>query len=504
MFSWGDNQSGELGLGDSGLGTGRNIPTRVGTASNWAVVSSGAMKSFAINTSGELFAWGNNVGGRLGLGHSASATVPLRLGTASNWVAVSAGSSNVFAINSLGHLYSWGITNLGFAGSRTVPTRVGTQSNWASVSNGVQNGFAINTLGHLYAWGVNNLGQLGIGSTAGAQTPTRVGTASNWVTVSAFTGSGAVAINALGQMYSWGRNIHGELGHGDMEYQNIPTRVGDRSNWSSVSATQTRAIATSDTGQIYVWGRNNQNLLGINTTQADILVPTPITMGEMLPTPPTNFTALEALVYNHAQIDSSDYYQNTAWDHFVTTLADAQYILDNRYGITQGEVNQMIIDLTTARNALVPLTPSPNPPSYINRPEGSNYIYFDDSVGDEFRVYVNGNYKITITSSPLYLGDLEDYLIDGDNEITIVVVENGRHSAPSAPINIYREEEGGNGGSNNGGQGGDPNQEPNEPGFFEENWPWFLAGVGGLGLVALLALSLLLLRRRETVVVVQN
>ena len=201
-----------------------------------------------------------------------------------------------------------------------------------------------------------------------------------------------------------------------------------------------------------------------------------------------NFTTLETLVYNHAQINPADYYQNAEWTTFQTTLTDAQYILQNRDGITQDQVNQMITDLTTARNALTPFIAPPPPPSYINRPYGSDYIYFDDTNGDNFRVYVNGNHQRTITSSPLYTGDLT--LVDGNNSITIVVVVDGRASAPSAPINIYRE--------------ADPNQEPNEPGFFSENWPWFLAGVGGLGLLALLALSLLLLRRRETVVVVQN
>ena len=45
--------------------------------------------------------------------------------------------------------------------------------------------------------------------------------------------------------------------------------------------------------------------------------------------------------------------------------------------------------------------------------------------------------------------------------------------------------------------GGSPTGEPPQPSFLDQNWPWLLAAVGGIGLLSLLMSSILLLRRRS-------
>ena len=222
LFAWGSNDRGQLGLGDS---IDRSVPTRVGTESNWIAISVGGSSSFAINSNGELFAWGFGMGGRLGLGDNSDRNIPTRVGTASNWVDVAGGANHSIAINSDGELFSWGS-----GVHASVPTRVGTASNWIYIDNSTHISFAINSDGELFGWGQNRNGQLGLGDNIDRSVPTRVGTESNWIAISAWAHS-SFAINSNGELFGWG-----QTGLGDNIDRNVPTRVGTSSDWVSVSA----------------------------------------------------------------------------------------------------------------------------------------------------------------------------------------------------------------------------------------------------------------------------
>ena len=61
LFSWGSNSSGQLGLGDV---TNRSSPVQVGALTTWAKISEGSGGfSLAYKSDGTLWAWGNNVQG---------------------------------------------------------------------------------------------------------------------------------------------------------------------------------------------------------------------------------------------------------------------------------------------------------------------------------------------------------------------------------------------------------------------------------------------------------
>jgi len=89
LWAWGDNWSGQLGLGTGGGGItwsgfvdnsgNRNTPTRVGTDNNWAFVSAVRDYTIAIKTDGSLWAWGSNLNGWLGLGDSVNRNVPTQV-----------------------------------------------------------------------------------------------------------------------------------------------------------------------------------------------------------------------------------------------------------------------------------------------------------------------------------------------------------------------------------------------------------------------------------------
>ena len=296
LYSWGTNQGAGTGLG---TGAGNTlVPTRVGTASNWKEVSAGVGCGLAINDLGELYGWGTNSLGRIGLGsNGGNFLVPTRVGTESDWVQVEIGVAHGLALNSKGELYSFGpslsgSTGLGTASGNTlVPTQVGTASDWVQIAAGFHHSLAINDAGELYSWGSNANGSTGLGLSAGnTLVPTRVGAESDWVQIAAgqdfWYGSynnvanQSLAINSKGELYSWGSNANGRTGLGTAAGDTlVPTRVGEESNWVQVAAGNKYSVAVNSEGELYSWGLNTNGRTGLGITAGDTLVPTRVGEG---------------------------------------------------------------------------------------------------------------------------------------------------------------------------------------------------------------------------------
>ncbi|MCL2570600.1 MAG: hypothetical protein FWE16_05380 [Firmicutes bacterium] len=223
LWAWGLNANGRTGLGPIAGST--LVPTQVGTATNWASVSAGIMHSHAITTTGELWAWGFNSSGRTGLGTTNGHTfVPTRVGTATNWASVSAGNTRSIGLTTTGELWAWGL-NIDSIGNTLIPTQVGVATNWASVSIGSDHSLAITTAGELWAWGSNVNGRTGLStSTGNTFVPTQVGVATNWASVSAGY-SHSVIMTTTGEYWTWGLNGNGQLGDGTTINRDTPTLI---------------------------------------------------------------------------------------------------------------------------------------------------------------------------------------------------------------------------------------------------------------------------------------
>jgi alpha-tubulin suppressor-like RCC1 family protein len=222
---------------------------------------------------GEIWAWGNNTNGQLGIGNNLQQEVPVREATtASNWSDINPGKSHVLALKADGTLWAWGRNLEGQLGNGTttssnVPIQVGTDQDWVSMGCSGNQSFAIKANGTLWAWGDNTFGQLGVSVLA--QTPTQVGTANNWISVAAgsdFT----MALRSDGSLWTWGADGSGQLGNGTAGAVSVPTQISQGNQWSTIEAGLNYAMAIQSNGSLWTWGNNSRGQLGIGSfTDAD-------------------------------------------------------------------------------------------------------------------------------------------------------------------------------------------------------------------------------------------
>jgi Regulator of chromosome condensation (RCC1) repeat len=142
--------------------------------------------SYVIDQSGQLWAWGDNFYGQLGVGdrtnRSTPTLIPVPAG-ASKWLLVAGGQNFAVAVADSDKLYAWGLNDKGQIGTGVgdglyaVPTRIPNPlyvTNWKWVSAGAAHGEALTTDGRLFAWGDNTQGELGVGTTDFMITPQQV------------------------------------------------------------------------------------------------------------------------------------------------------------------------------------------------------------------------------------------------------------------------------------------------------------------------------------------
>jgi alpha-tubulin suppressor-like RCC1 family protein len=125
LYCWGDNEGGQLGLGDAAVAPSVTSPKPV----NLAGVTSirlGNYHSGAI-AGGELYMWGNNGSGQLGDGTAIDQHAPKKIGLP-NVKMIALGQASTCALTNDGHVLCWGDIQVAGQGMATsVPTPIAWQ-----------------------------------------------------------------------------------------------------------------------------------------------------------------------------------------------------------------------------------------------------------------------------------------------------------------------------------------------------------------------------------------
>ena len=281
LYAWGNNRSGELGIDDVG---NRAEPTPVdGGSAGWSDIAAGFSHITALKTDGEIWSWGGNYSGQLGNNESGNMhRAPVQEATnATDWKSIDCGRDWSFAIKNDGTLYAWGHNDraqlgLGDVDSRKIPEQVGTDT-WSEVSGGRYHSLGVKENGSLWVWGTNYTSQLGDDTIFRKSEPYQVGVENDWEKVSAAETTSLVIKNA-GVLYGWGYNKFGELGNKKTDTQYTPLHILTDQTWRQVSVGERHVLAIDQDRKLWAWGANDFGMLGIGSdVSTPIAEPTAVT-----------------------------------------------------------------------------------------------------------------------------------------------------------------------------------------------------------------------------------
>ena len=278
-----------------------STPQQVPSLSGIIAVGAGDEHSLAVDSSGNVWAWGSNLNGELGYNGNGSQT-PVEVTGVSGVTAVGGGGNLSVALDSSGHVWTWGANWAGQLGNNTytdsaIPVEVCAPSGCGSFLSGITSisvgnadVLAIKNDGTLWEWGFGNNGELGNGSSVDSDLPVQVcavGSTGNPcgvglanVTSASFGFRAGVAV-AGGTVVAWGLNDVGQVGDGTNVNRSTPVAVS--TGGAGMPAAGAVQVSSRDSaagaligplpGTVWTWGDGGSGQLGNNTSNVVSNVP---------------------------------------------------------------------------------------------------------------------------------------------------------------------------------------------------------------------------------------
>jgi len=296
IWTWGRNNLGQSGLGFTSTMSDETHPT---TPQQLAVFDEGERVTFvslafnqnasvALDDKGNVWSWGDGDGGQLGLGDSDSLveeedySTPQKINSLENIVAIARGYDHTVALDENGNVYTFGENDRGQLGNGSnedsdYPILV-TISDIVMIAAGSDSTYAIDVNGSLWGWGENNDGQLGQGEedTADHSTPVRIPLIESVTSVAAGKAH-VLALGVSGKVYGWGLNASNQVGNtveGTWAADIFePTELPWVTTAKAVWANGNQSFVEKDDGFIYPWGFNGLGTLGLELDE-DPIAPT--------------------------------------------------------------------------------------------------------------------------------------------------------------------------------------------------------------------------------------
>ncbi|MCV6585612.1 MAG: Ig-like domain-containing protein [Marinibacterium sp.] len=245
-------------------------------------VSSGTLHTTFLTDDGDVYAFGHNNRGMLGLGDDEDRSRAEKIDALDDVdvIAIENGNGVSFALDADGVLYSWGSNTNGQLGhgdrdTRMVPTPVEVfgGERVVAVSSGTSHTLALTAEGEVYAFGSNTDGQADGSGERRVVDPTQVdGLPDDIIGVTA-VGRTSFAVTSDGRVFGWGESKYGQMlvgsdnGDGTFTVDPADVRIPVEltalpDNVIDVEGGARWAIALTADGDVYAWGPNDEGPTG--------------------------------------------------------------------------------------------------------------------------------------------------------------------------------------------------------------------------------------------------
>jgi alpha-tubulin suppressor-like RCC1 family protein len=253
VWAWGDNAGGEFCLGNAD-----KHMTPVELPFSHVTTLAGGLNHASYDADGTIYSCGDNHTGALGDGSTNSSRTPVQVTGLDGALVTTlvAAWGDTGALLSNGDYYDWGYNNGGQAGNGnttpvTVPYRVPLYEPVRQVAQGgssASNGQTLALLadGSLWAWGNDQYYQLGNGVKRNEESPVQI-TPPAGVRYAALASGGGTcyAISTSGDVWAWGYNVNGEVGNGSTKTAREPVQVATDATQISATARDV-VVATTE------------------------------------------------------------------------------------------------------------------------------------------------------------------------------------------------------------------------------------------------------------------
>ncbi|NWV30073.1 HERC4 ligase, partial [Origma solitaria] len=270
-------------LGQLGHEKARKRPEHVGAldAQNIVAVSCGEAHTLALNDKGQVYAWGLATDGQLGLpGTEECIRVPRNIKSLSEIqiVQVACGYYHSLALSKGSEVFSWGQNKYGQLGlgyeykKQTSPQVIKSLLGipFAQIAAGGAHSFVLTLSGAIFGWGRNKFGQLGLNDDNDRYVPTLLKSLRSQKVVHICCGEDhTAALTKEGGVFTFGAGGYGQLGHNSTSHEINPRKVFELMGSVVTQITCGRQHTTAfvpSSGRIYSFGLGGNGQLGTGTT----------------------------------------------------------------------------------------------------------------------------------------------------------------------------------------------------------------------------------------------
>ncbi|XP_047409469.1 probable E3 ubiquitin-protein ligase HERC4 isoform X2 [Sciurus carolinensis] len=278
VYTCGCNDLGQLGHEKS-----RKKPEQVVAldAQNIVAVSCGEAHTLALNDKGQVYAWGLDSDGQLGLlGSEECIRVPRNIKSLSDIqiVQVACGYYHSLALSKASEVFCWGQNKYGQLGlgidskkqasPQLIKSLLGIP--FMQVAAGGAHSFVLTLSGAIFGWGRNKFGQLGLNDENDRYVPNLLKSLRSQKIVYICCGEDhTAALTKEGGVFTFGAGGYGQLGHNSTSHEINPRKVfelmGSIVTQIACGRQHTSAFVPSS-GRIYSFGLGGNGQLGTGST----------------------------------------------------------------------------------------------------------------------------------------------------------------------------------------------------------------------------------------------